>query len=101
MSKQRRNVPNPGYFKVAGTAVEDRSLARRAKQALGREAARRKNRAGMKTTLGEAPPEQHAAVMPGGLSVKLGEASAAKGKPPRKVKAALAQQARRVAKPAK
>jgi len=65
MTKQRRNVPNPGFYKVSGSSVEDRDIARQAKGALGREAARRRTRAGLKTKLGEAPPEQHAAELPG------------------------------------
>jgi hypothetical protein len=60
MSKRHRNAPHPGYFKVAGGAVEEPDVAQQAKQALAREKARVRSRAGLKTRLGEAPPEQHA-----------------------------------------
>jgi hypothetical protein len=71
MSKQRRNVPNPGYFKVSGHAVEDRVTTARAKQRVGREEAWRHRRAaGLKTKVGEAPIEQHAEELPGTLSVR-------------------------------
>jgi hypothetical protein len=71
MTKQRRNVPNPGYFKVSGHAVEDRDTAARARQRLGREQAWRQRReAGFKSVAGKAPIEQHAEELPGTLSVK-------------------------------
>jgi len=41
----KKNVPHPGYFKVSGGAVEAPDLARKARQALGREKARLKRRA--------------------------------------------------------
>jgi hypothetical protein len=44
MSKRHRNVAGPGHFKVQGHRVEDKDAAKMSKQALDREAARRKAR---------------------------------------------------------
>src|SRR5213080_2052027 len=60
MSKRGGNHPIPGHFKVQGAPVEARDAARASKQALGRQEARKKRRAGRKTRLGEAPPAQRA-----------------------------------------
>jgi hypothetical protein len=66
MTKSRRNQPLPGYFKISGGAVEERDKTRAARQALAREAARRKRRAGRKGRLGEPPAEQHVPERPAG-----------------------------------
>jgi hypothetical protein len=60
MTKRGPNHPIPGHFKVQGGPVEDRDRARASKQAVGRQEARKRRRAGRKTTMGEAPPEQRA-----------------------------------------
>jgi hypothetical protein len=62
----RKNVPHPGYFKVSGAAVEEGDVARQAKQALAREKARLRKRAGGKGKLGDQPPPEqrpHAPVL--------------------------------------
>src|SRR4051812_20876398 len=64
MSKRGGNHPIPGHFKVQGVQVEERDKAKMSKQALGRQEARMKRRAGRKNKLGEAPPEQRAAEPP-------------------------------------
>ncbi|MDB4966758.1 MAG: hypothetical protein JWN44_2447 [Myxococcales bacterium] len=60
MSKRGGNHPIPGHFSVQGGQVEDRDAANKSKQALGRQEARKKRRAGRKTALGPAPKEQRA-----------------------------------------
>lgn len=45
MAKRGGNHPVPGFFKVQGGAIEDRDVADLSKQALVREAARRKRKA--------------------------------------------------------
>lgn len=64
MGKGQRNRRNPDYFKVQGRSIEEPSLARKAKRAVAGERARVKRRAGRKTRLGEAPPEQRARPIP-------------------------------------
>jgi hypothetical protein len=54
----RKNVPHPGYFKVSGAAVEEGDVTRQAKQALAREKARLRKRAGGKGRLGDQPPPE-------------------------------------------
>lgn len=44
MSKRHPNAQGPGHFKVQGHSVEDNDAAKMSKQALVREAARRKER---------------------------------------------------------
>jgi hypothetical protein len=60
MDKRRRDRKRRANFSVGGQRVEDRDLGRASKQALGREQARRRRRAGRKTRLGQAPSEQRA-----------------------------------------
>jgi hypothetical protein len=60
MSKRGGNHPVPGHFKVQGGPVEERDTAKSSKQALGRQGARTKRRAGRKSKLGAAPVEQRA-----------------------------------------
>jgi hypothetical protein len=64
MSKGGPSHPNQSYFKGQGGRVESRVVADGSKQALGRETARRRRRAGRKTALGEAPAEQRAKEAP-------------------------------------
>lgn len=52
---RKRRAPTWG---TGGHAVEDAGAGRASKQALAREQARRRRRAGRKTALGEAPPQQ-------------------------------------------
>jgi hypothetical protein len=62
----RKNNPHPGYFKVSGGAVEEGDVTRQAKQALAREKARLRKRAGGKGKLGDQPPPEqrpHAPVL--------------------------------------
>jgi hypothetical protein len=54
MSKRGSNHPIPGFYKVQGGLVEDRDTTSMSKQALVREAARLKKRAGGKQALGAA-----------------------------------------------
>ena len=61
MSKRHPNVPNPGHFKVQGGAYKDENAASAAKGAIARQRARLERRAGRKSVLGDAPPEQHRA----------------------------------------
>ena len=60
MSKRGGNHPVPGHFKVQGGPVEEGVKAQLSKQALGRQEARTRRRAGRKTRLGEAPAAQRA-----------------------------------------
>jgi hypothetical protein len=55
MTKRHRNAPGPGHYKVQGHPVEDSDVAASSKQALEREAARRKERVGRKKAAVTAP----------------------------------------------
>jgi hypothetical protein len=70
--KAHRSHPQVGYYKVQGSAVEDRASTRSAKQALGRQEARLLRRAGRKTRLGPPPIEQRTPERPPAPPVTAG-----------------------------
>ena len=98
MGKRRGNHPVPGHFTTGGSRTEDPDIAQKSKQAVGREAARERRRAGGKTRLGVAPKEQRVRqpVAPASPVLAAGgpkrrEAKAAKARQQRPARAAPAR----------